>query len=67
MIEIMGKKYLTEKEVSHKYGLSMAWFRLRRWKKDSPPYTKLQGKGKVLYPEKETDGWFEDNMKLEMG
>jgi predicted DNA-binding transcriptional regulator AlpA len=62
MIEISGKKYLTQKEVSYKYGMSTSWLELRRWKKDSPPYVRLQGKGKVFYPEQETELWFKNNL-----
>lgn len=65
MIEILGIKYLTEKEASVRYGLSQSWFALRRFKKDSPPYTQLQKKGKVLYPLTEVDEWFKKNMTRE--
>lgn len=65
MIELLGIKYLTEKEASVRYGMSQAWFKLRRWKKNSPPYTRLQGRGKVLYPMQEVDDWFKENMHKE--
>jgi len=64
MREIKGKKYLTEKEAAVRYGYSPAWFQRARHNDDSPPYVKLQGKGKVLYPLEEVDTWFDENMKL---
>lgn len=62
MIEILGIKYLSSKEASIRYGMSINWFAIRRYQKNSPPYTQLQKKGKILYPLHETDEWFKENM-----
>ncbi len=62
MREILGISYLTEKEAAHRYGYSSSWFRNRRWVKDSPPFIKLEGKGRVLYEMQSTDDWFKKNL-----
>ena len=64
MVEILGKKYLTEKEASHRYGYSPAWFQRQRSLKLPPQFIKLQGKGKVYYETEIIDKWFKDNMKV---
>lgn len=61
MIEIMGTKYLSEKEASKRYGYSQKWFQKRRYSNLPPPYMKLQNKGKIFYPLSETDAWFKKN------
>lgn len=63
MIEILGIKYITDKEASSRYGFSQSWFQKRRSQKKSPKFMRLQGKGKVFYPIEETDTWFKDNIK----
>lgn len=60
MLIIAGEKYLVEKEVSTKYGLSIHWFRKQRYSKKSPTYHKLQGK--VYYKEADVDEWFKENL-----
>ena len=65
MIEIMGIKYLTEKEASRRYGMSTSWFRNKRWDKKGPSYTKILGVGRVMYPVDLTDEWFRQNMIIE--
>jgi predicted DNA-binding transcriptional regulator AlpA len=62
MIEIDGKKYLTDKEASHIYGYSISWFQKQRFKNEPPPYIKIQGKGKVYYSEIELKEWFKTNI-----
>lgn len=62
MMEIFGTKYLTDKEASHRYGYSVSWFQKARYKNISPPYMRLQGKGRVFHPVTETDEWFKNNM-----
>lgn len=62
MIEIDKKKYLTLKEVSKRYGFSIAWFREKRTKKNPPFSTKFNNRGKVFYPLDETDRWFKENI-----
>lgn len=64
MIDIMGVKYMTDKEASKRYGYSTSWFQKQRSLKQQPSFIKLLGKGKVYYPLGETDMWFKDNMKL---
>lgn len=65
MIEIMGTKYLTDKEASQRYGYSTAWFQKQRSLKNPPPFVKLQGRGKVYYPLEKVDQWFKENMTLQ--
>lgn len=64
MIDIMGIKYITDKEASHRYGYSQGWFQKRRYKKIAPKFVKLEGKGKVFYPLEETDNWFKEQFRL---
>lgn len=64
MLNMMGKKYINDKEASARYGYSQQWFRLCRHKKIGPPFFKLQGKGKVYYSVEETDEWFRKNMNV---
>ena len=64
MIEIMGKSYINEKEACSRYGYSQAWFQRRRHKKLPPPYIKIEGKGKILYPLPEIDLWFKKQMEI---
>lgn len=61
MITIEGKKYLVEKEMAEKYGLTIHWFRKVRYRGDSPPYYKLGGK--IYYTENDVDEWFRKNLK----
>lgn len=61
MITILGEKYLMEKEVASKYGLSTQWFRRARYCNNSPVYHKLHGK--VYYKEENVDEWFKENLK----
>ena len=60
MLTIDGQKYLVEKELSAKYGLSIHWFRRARYEGHTPVYHKLHGK--VYYKEHEVDAWFKDNL-----
>lgn len=61
MLILDGVKYLVEKELSAKYGLSVHWFRKARYDGKSPKYHKLNGK--VYYTEENVDKWFKDNLK----
>jgi hypothetical protein len=63
MLLIDGTKYLTEKEISGKYGISEYWLRRQRYLGNEPVFFKIRGKGKVFYPEIETDEWFKTNIK----
>lgn len=60
MLKVCDQKYLVEKEVSVKYGLSVHWFRKARYQGKSPIYHKLQGK--VYYREDQVDDWFKNNL-----
>jgi hypothetical protein len=62
MIEINGIKYISDKEASHIYGYSISWFQKQRYKKEPPPFMKIQGKGKVYYAIHELNKWFFDNI-----
>jgi len=61
MMTINGEKYLVEKELSAKYGLSVHWFRRARYEGKSPTYHKFRGK--IYYKEDQVDQWFKENMK----
>lgn len=67
MIEILGRKFLTTKEASKRYGMSEDWFSQRRWKNLPPKYTKICDNGRVLYPKIETDQWFEHQLRMREG
>lgn len=62
MIEVMGIKYITDKEAAVRYGYSKSWFTNNRWKKSGPKFVKMIGGAKIMYPLEETDKWFKDNM-----
>lgn len=62
MIEISGKKYISDKEASHLFGYSISWFQKQRHKQLPPPFLKLQGKGKVYYSIDELNEWFSKNI-----
>lgn len=64
MIEILGKTYYTDKELSRKYGISLSWFRNQRYQKTGLPYVKIKGQGKVLYDITLADEWFSKNMAI---
>jgi predicted DNA-binding transcriptional regulator AlpA len=64
MIEILGVTYITDKEASKRYGYSIHWFQRARYQKSSPPYVKLDGKGRVYYPLTQIDEWFRERLKL---
>jgi hypothetical protein len=67
MIEILGKKFLTTKEASKRYGMSEAWFQKRRERKLRPSYTKIENSDRVWYPLVETDQWFEHQIRMKEG
>lgn len=54
--------YLSEKDCAVRYGFSRNWFSRARWMKKGPNYIKPNG-GKILYPLKETDEYFESFLK----
>lgn len=60
---IIGKKYISDKEASLRYGYSVGWFRKRRRLKLPPKYVRLESKGRVFYPLEETEQWFVDNIR----
>ena len=64
MIEIIGKKYLSEKEAANRYGYSRSWFAHKRLGGDGPKCVQLQKPSRVLYPLEETDVWFLERMKI---
>lgn len=64
MIEIMGKKYLTDKESSKRYGYSIHWFQAKRSRKEKPSFIQIEGKGRIYYPVEETDQWFKDQLRI---
>jgi excisionase family DNA binding protein len=60
MMIINGQKFVTEKEVSTHFGMSISWIRKLRYESNLP-YHKL--KRKVLFNESEVDTWLKDNLK----
>lgn len=56
MIDILGKRYMNDKEAAQRYGYSQSWFKHRRNEKKAPNYIKIQGK--IFYDVEETDKWF---------
>lgn len=66
MIDILGKKYITDKEASFRYGMSQKWFIRRRSDGDGPKYIQFKkGSGRVWYPLDETDAWFKQKIKID--
>lgn len=63
MIEVMEKKYLTDKEAASRYGYSVAWFKKTRQDKKGPPFLQLEAHCRVLYPLEETDAWFKKRLE----
>jgi predicted DNA-binding transcriptional regulator AlpA len=61
MIIISGEKYLREKEIASKYGLSTQWFRRARYSNNSPVYHKLHGK--IYYKEENVEQWFKEKLR----
>jgi hypothetical protein len=60
MIELFGKKYMTEKEAANKYGYSVSWFKMKRFNKLEPNYSKLEGK--IYYDCELLEKYFKDHM-----
>lgn len=67
MIEFMGKKFLTVKEASKLYGMSVQWFDKRRMKKLKPTYMQIVPRGTVLYPKDELEAWFKKQIEIHIG
>lgn len=67
MIDCLGKKYLTEKEASRRYGMSTQWFKKRRHKKLKPEYVQFVPRGTVMYPVEEVDAWFKKQIEMKLG
>ena len=67
MIDFMGKKFLTVKEASKRYGRSVQWFDKRRMQKLKPTYMQITERGTVLYPEDETNEWFKKQIQIHIG
>ena len=67
MVEILGKKFLTAKEASRRYGMSEAWFQKRRQNRQSPKFIKFENGKNIYYPIIETDQWFEHQIKIKEG
>ena len=62
MIDIIGTKYLTEKEATCRYGYSASWFRVARKGGYGPYYAQVRERGRILYPVVETDEWFKKKL-----
>lgn len=66
MIEVLGVKYITDKEASQKYGLSRSWFQKIRQTKMSPPYVRFNQNGRVYYEINQMDDWFKSRLEAAM-
>jgi hypothetical protein len=64
MIDLLGRKYITDKEAAFRYGFSQKWFVLRRSQKKPPAYIKLHGK--VLYDLEKTDEYFQEQINKDI-
>ena len=64
MIDIMGRKFITDKEAAERYNYSQTWFQHARLNKTGPKYIQIKDKGRVLYPLIETDEWFKARMEM---
>ncbi len=65
MLEIMGMKFISDKEASKRYGYSQSWFIRSRTQGFGPRWVQFKEHGRVLYPLDETDKWFVDKMEME--
>lgn len=63
MFEILGKKFITDKEASGRYGYSQSWFIRARYEGKGPKFLQIEKSSRVLYPLDETDDWFREKMK----
>lgn len=63
----MGKKFLSVKEASKRYGKSTAWFNKRRSQKLKPTYLQIVDHGTVMYPVDEVDSWFKEQIRIHVG
>jgi len=63
MIELFGKKYLSQKEAIKRYHYSSSWFEQRRKNKEKPDYIR-RGKTLVYYEMESTDKWFQDQIRV---
>jgi len=52
---------LTEAEASEIFGMSVFWYRRKRWEGGGPAYIKMNG-GAVLYPRTELEKFFNDRL-----
>lgn len=66
MIELLGRKFINEKEACQRYDYSPGWFRKQRFNKKEPKFVKSAGTGKIYYPVDETDKWFKDKMEMQI-
>lgn len=62
MIEILGKKFISEKEASKRYGYSRSWFQRMRYVKAGPTFNRITKSSKILYPIDDTDQWFKNHL-----
>lgn len=61
MLIVDGYKYLRDKELSFRYGLSVHWFRKVRQTGKGPNYYIMNGH--VYYNEEQVKDWFKNNLK----
>lgn len=63
----MGKKFITTKEASKRYGMSVEWFKKRRNKKLGPSFVQFSENGLILYPFDSTEEWFKKQIQIHIG
>ena len=60
MIEMFGRKYINQKEVSKHFPFSGRWFEKARYDNKGIPYIRIGNK--IMYSIDDVENWFKDNM-----
>jgi hypothetical protein len=63
MVEILGRKCITEKEAASLIGYSVAWLKCLRLAKKGPPFIRLIDKGKVFYDKFHLEKWIKEKIE----
>jgi len=62
MIDLLGEKYLTEKEAAAMMGYSRVWLQRARYEKTGPKFTRMSVLGKILYKKSTIEKWIKDRI-----
>lgn len=57
MQTILGKDYLSEKEVCAMLGFSISWLRKRRERHEAPPFVRFNPDGKIFFEKEKLEEW----------